>query len=196
MYMYNLICITNRHLCNNDFLEQIENICMASRGNFKIILREKDLSEEEYEHLADQVLKICHKYNVECVLHTYYNVAKRLKVNKIHLPLNILKNKSEIVRDFQAVGVSIHSREEAEEAERLGAKYITAGHIFNTDCKKGLPGRGLQFLKDVVQAVNIPVYAIGGISSSNIEQVIESGAYGACIMSGFMQAENLEEIFK
>ena len=52
MYMYNLICITNRHLCSNTFLEQIEKICMASKGNFKIILREKDLSEEEYEQIG------------------------------------------------------------------------------------------------------------------------------------------------
>ena len=49
------------------------------------------------------------------------------------------------------------------EAERLGATYVTAGHIFTTDCKKGLPPRGLDFLKNVCDAVTIPVYGIGGI---------------------------------
>ena len=42
------------------------------------------------------------------------------------------------------------------EAERLGATYVTAGHIFTTDCKKGLPPRGLDFLKNVCDAVTIP----------------------------------------
>ena len=49
------------------------------------------------------------------------------------------------------------------EAERLGAAYVTAGHIFTTDCKKGLPPRGLDFLKNVCDAVTIPVYGIVGI---------------------------------
>lgn len=189
MYMYNLICITNRHLCNNDFLEQIEKICRYNKGNLKILLREKDLLEEEYEAIAVKVLDICNKYKVECILHTYYNVAKKLKVNKIHLPLGILRSNAKLSKEFDIIGVSIHSKEEAKEAEELGASYITAGHVFDTDCKKGLPGRGLDFLQSVVQSVDIPVYAIGGISSFNIDKVIKAGAYGACIMSGFMKAE-------
>ena len=84
--------------------------------------------------------------------------------------------------------------EEAKEAERLGCTYITAGHIFLTDCKKGLPGRGLTFLQNICENVSIPVYAIGGISNENINDVRQTGAAGACIMSGFMKCNNIAEI--
>ena len=68
----------------------------------------------------------------------------------------------------------------------LGASYVTGGHIFATDCKKGVPPRGLDFLKAVCSSVNIPVYAIGGINGDNINSVLNAGASGACIMSGLM----------
>ena len=95
---------------------------------------------------------------------------------------------------FEIIGASCHSLEEAKEAERLGCTYITAGHIFLTDCKKGLPGRGLTFLQNICENVSIPVYAIGGISNENINDVRQTGAAGACIMSGFMKCNNIAEI--
>ena len=87
------------------------------------------------------------------------------------------------------LGCSVHSVEDAIEAEKLGASYLTAGHIFATDCKRGLPPRGTGFLKQVCESVNIPVYAIGGIGldDGKIDRVRECGAAGACIMSAFMK---------
>ena len=90
---------------------------------------------------------------------------------------------------FSLVGTSIHAPAEAEEAEKLGATYITAGHIYATDCKKGLPPRGLVFLEEVCRKVSIPVYAIGGIkiNEKQLQEVMDCGAKGGCIMSGMMQ---------
>ncbi len=76
---------------------------------------------------------------------------------------HFLLENPKVVSDFHTVGTSIHSVSEAVEAEKLGASYLTAGHIYVTDCKKGLPPRGLPFLQHVCQAVQIPVYGIGGI---------------------------------
>ena len=75
------------------------------------------------------------------------------------------------------------------EAEQLGAAYVTAGHIFTTDCKKGLPPRGLDFLKNICDAVTIPVYGIGGIKfdPQQWNSLKKQGACGGCIMSGMMQ---------
>ena len=89
-------------------------------------------------------------------------------------------------KHFERIGTSCHSVEDALEAQRLGADYITAGHVFVTDCKKGLAPRGLDFLRNVCYSVDIPVYAIGGISPDNIASVRKCGAAGACVMSGFM----------
>lgn len=191
--MSDLICITNRKLCSNNFSDQIEMI--ASAHPKAIVLREKDLSEKEYEQLARQVMQICQKHRTQCILHSFSNVATALGATAVHMPLPLLQKMTPQEKShFQIIGASCHSLEEAKEAQDLGCTYITAGHIFLTDCKKGLPGRGLPFLEEICKAVRIPVYAIGGISSQNIESVRKTGAAGACIMSGFMRCKTVEEI--
>jgi thiamine-phosphate pyrophosphorylase len=90
-------------------------------------------------------------------------------------------------KKFVVLGVSIHSVEEAISAYQAGATYLTAGHIFTTDCKKDLPPRGLDFLHTVCTAVPIPVYAIGGIDENNTITCIQEGAAGVCMMSSYMQ---------
>ena len=88
---------------------------------------------------------------------------------------------------IQRIGTSIHSVEDAVFAESHGADYITAGHIFTTDCKKGLPGRGVDWLKSICNAVSIPVYAIGGISDANISMLSDCNIAGYCMMSSSMK---------
>lgn len=187
--------MTNRHLCRGDFFKRIEQL--ASSGADKIILREKDLSEDEYRELAETVMKICRSYSTPCILHSFPDVALKLGADGLHLPLNILRGLSVkericLTSKLPLLGASCHSASDAKEAESLGCGYIVAGHIFETECKHGLQGRGLEFLKDVSNAVKIPVYAIGGITPQNIGEVIGSGAQGACVMSGLMQAENAD----
>lgn len=200
--MYNILAITNRHICTDDFFTQLEKICSTHRlisssykTSLKIVLREKDLNESDYKIIADRILKIGRKYDTDCILHTYYNAAKELNCRNIHLPFNILKDISYISNSFENVGISVHSINEAIEAEKLGADYIIAGHIFATDCKKYLPPRGLSFLSSVCSSVNIPVYAIGGISPSNAQSILNSGAYGICLMSSLMNCNNPYEYF-
>jgi thiamine-phosphate pyrophosphorylase len=177
-------------LCD-EFLAKIEKIATAKPSG--IILREKDLSEVEYKSLAKQVIEICNKYEVTCILHSFADVAIKLNSDKIHLPLPILRNMTDFQKSkFKTIGASCHSVDEAIEAQRLGCTYITAGHIFATDCKKGLAPRGIDFLKEICSNVSIPVYAIGGIDSSNVNSVKNAGADGACIMSGLMSCEDVQ----
>ncbi|MCC8161086.1 MAG: thiamine phosphate synthase [Oscillospiraceae bacterium] len=181
--MFKIVCVTDRKLCS-DFTERIEKLY---KNGITVILREKDLSGDDYKELARRIISVC----PDVILHSYINEAADLGAKKIHLPLHMM-NKS-IKSTFETVGVSVHSPEEAKAAEKMGADYVTAGHIFATDCKKGLEPRGLDFLERVKRSVNIPVYGIGGISPRNISQIKERGADGACIMSGFMQCENIEK---
>ncbi|MDO4278544.1 thiamine phosphate synthase [Lachnoclostridium edouardi] len=183
-----VIAVTNRKLCTRPFEEQLERA--AKEKPYAVILREKDLSEQEYEKLAQRALEICEKYHVKCILHTYTDVAKRLKCPYIHLPLwrmEQLEKEEPGWNTFTEAGASVHSLEEAKKAEELGASYITAGHIFVTDCKKGLEPRGLEFLKNICQEVKIPVFAIGGIHPYNQEEPVNAGAAGVCMMSEFMK---------
>lgn len=176
-------------------MQRVEKIAAARPKG--IILREKDLREEAYKRLAEKVLLLCEKHKVPCILHSFMDAAMALGAENIHLPLPLLRQaEEEKLQRFQMIGTSCHSVEEAKEAEKLGCTYITAGHIFATDCKKGLPPRGLDFLRAVSESVSIPVYAIGGIGSGNISAVHEAGAKGACIMSGLMQCEDVEGFIK
>ena len=182
-----LIAVTNRSLSVHPFEEQIERV--ASRHPRALILREKDLPEEEYRALAERVLAICAAHEVLCILHSYPETALALGCPAVHLPLPLLERYREMVPRFQAVGSSVHSVFEAKRAEELGAAYLTAGHIYMTDCKKGLAPRGLPFLREVVRAVSIPVYGIGGIGldEGQLAEVLSCGAAGGCVMSAMMR---------
>ena len=190
--MCEIVCVTNRGLCRGDFAGQLARIAAAQPR--AVILREKDLQPEEYKALAEQAMRICAEHGVQCILHSFADIAAVLGADCIHLPLHILCGlPDEMKRRFCVIGASCHSVGDALEAQRQGAAYITAGHVFATDCKKGLPPRGLDFLREVCAAVSIPVYAIGGISAGNYGSVRAAGAAGACIMSGLMTADDPKE---
>jgi thiamine-phosphate diphosphorylase len=189
-----IISVTNRLLCKDNFLERIEQIAKALPHS--IILREKDLLPEKYEQLASECLKICSLYNVRLVINSHIDVAQKLKITNINLPMKIFLKHSDKLSAFECIGVSVHSVEEAKYAECKGASFLIAGHIFQTDCKKGVPPRGLDFLKHVCEAVNIPVFAIGGITQLNTIDVLNAGAAGICIMSQLMTCKNPEEILR
>ncbi len=195
MSMCKIFCITNRHLVEGDFLRQLEKIVKA--GVSGIILREKDLPEPEYEELAGQVWTICRQYGVSLMLHTFIDAARRLGNRSIHLPYPVFHAmEPEDKAWFETVGVSIHSVWEAENAWQAGASYLSAGHIYATDCKKDLPPRGIPFLSEVCRLVRIPVYAVGGIHPRNAKSCIEAGAEGVCLMSPLMKIKDPEKYLK
>ena len=195
MCMSDILCVTNRKLCREDFLTRIERIAACHPAG--IILREKDMLPEEYKALAAKIMEICGRYDVKCILHSFSAVAISLHADAIHLPLHLLRELSQEQKaHFRVLGASCHSVEDALEAQALGCTYITAGHVFETDCKKGLPGRGSEFLRNVCAAVDIPVYGIGGIDVDNIAMVRNAGASGACLMSSLMATEDVTGLMK
>jgi len=195
--------ISNRKLCENENLEkQIEKIFSAYEKkiilkNFEIIaltLREKDLDKNEYLNLVEKIYPICKKYGIDLILHQNYdlNSDKKYKIGGFHLSYEIFKSlnkniREKLIKKYKRIGISIHSIDEAKEVENLGATYVVAGHIFETDCKKGLEPRGLNFIKELSSILTIPIFAIGGINEENSNLVLNSGAYGVCMMSSLMK---------
>ena len=190
--MYEIICVTNRILSKGDFSARLSQISLSHPK--AVMLREKDLDPNDYYTLAKKAAEICTKNNTTLIMHTFYKEAQKLGCRNIHIPLHLLREMPDKDKQFfSMLGTSCHSVDDASEAQRLGCTYIVAGHIFDTDCKKGLSGRGLDFLREVCKSVEIPVYAIGGINKGNIKDVCLSGAKGCCIMSGIMTCENVKE---
>ena len=178
-----LIVITNRHLCGGNFAAQIEKVC--SLEPCSLILREKDLSDDEYEALALRVNGICEKHGVPFYIHSHIDTAVKHGFKNIHLSVSSLRV-AEDLRCFENISVSCHSEEDVKLAEQAGASRIILGTVFETDCKPGLEGRGTAFVREICEKTALPVYAIGGITLQNLGSVIDAGAAGGCMMSGFM----------
>ena len=195
--------ISNRKLCENQNLEkQIKKIFLDYEKkiyleNFEIValtLREKDLDKNEYLNLVEKIYPICKKYGIDLILHQNYdlNLDEKYNIEGIHLSYEIFKSlnkniREKLIKKYKRIGVSIHSLEEAKDVENLGATYVVAGHIFETDCKKDLKPRGLIFIKQLSSTLTIPIFAIGGINQENSNLVIDSGAFSVYMMSSMMK---------
>ena len=150
------IVITNRGLVQGDFFEQMERV--ISLHPHAVILREKDLTDEAYEKLAKRLLELCQREGVSCFLHSRVSVARHLDCRKIHLSIPALAAMEPSVRGnlrayFQEISVSCHSMEDMEIAVKYGATQIILGTIFETECKKGLKGRGLAFVREICHEI-------------------------------------------
>lgn len=193
-----ILVITSRKRFNReaDFLKQIEKIAAAKP--FGIVLREKDLTVKEYLVLARRVRDICRSAGASLIVHSHPEVARELGIPALHMPLDALeKLSSEERKEFRVLGASCHSVEDVLRAKALGCDYVTAGHVYATDCKPGLPPRGADFLAEVCgQAAPMPVFALGGLTPARAPEVRRAEAAGFAMMSSAMDAENPAELFR
>jgi len=182
--------ITNRHLaCEEKYFNTLKEASLA--GVDRIILREKDLSNEDFEALYYKVKKVVNPAT-EVIINSKTKVFKKVGEKILHLPFEAfieLDNKEKL-----EIGVSVHTVEQGIEAYNLGCSYILASHIFPTQCKEGLEPKGLNFIKELREKVNCPIIALGGISTENAHSVIEAGADGVAVMSAFFRCEDVGEL--
>ncbi len=211
---FELVWVTNRRL-SEDFFADVRRVAQGGKAD-KILLRESDLPEHEYENLARKTLEIIAECDsgARLVLHTHANVVSRLGASELHLPFakfRALDSESAInLRDLVKfdgacsdkeggggicasnltqklkIGVSIHSLEQALAAQELGADYVVAGHIFDTPSHALERGRGLNFLREICESLCIKTYTIGGINFENLGKIKDAGAAGAYMMRGFL----------
>ncbi len=191
----NVIAVSDRKACiNHSFYQCIDSV-VSDRTKF-LILREKDLQLMDYIVFAKDVIKYMNGSPTKIILNIgnlendeeVFTLIEETGCKNIHMPLYIqdkINNMQKFKESIDILGIPIHSLEDAVKAQETGASYITAGHIFKTNCKKGIEPRGLNFLKKICENVNIPVYGIGGINKDNAKEVIDAGAKGICIMSGY-----------
>lgn len=186
-----LIAVTDSATCPRSLAEQIESLAKLTELRPQaVILRAKALDKAAYRTLALQAQQSCEAAGIALILHSDWQLARKLGISMLHLPLALLRQISEYERAyFTWLSTSVHSVGEAQEAQALGATVLIAGHIYTTQCKAGLAPRGLAFLQSVCSAVSLPVYAIGGISfdATQHAELKANGARGACVMSAYMR---------
>jgi len=183
------IAVTDRGVYGEDFMNSLRRA--AATKPHAVILREKDLCSNEYHALARECLPICAEYDVPLIVNTFTDVAEVLSIDNVQVSFGQFSEQSNyLCKKFTRIGVSVHSKEEAVIAKRLGASYLIAGHIFETKSKEGVPARGLEFLRDICAAVPVDVYAIGGITRENAQSALDAGASGVCMIRGIFALEN------
>lgn len=220
---FRLIAVTDAASCPRSLVEQVERIAECAYKPQQLLLRAKELAPIDYQKLAREVLPLCQSYGIELIIHTHWQIALELGIQRVHLPLPKLSQLPVAARRSLVISSSVHSVAEAQRALVEGAQALVAGHIYSTSCKAGLPPRGLEFLKQIHEVAakqtlptqlpanadvrehqssteqkssnicnsckSIPVYAIGGIGfdARQWQELVQSGAQGACIMSAYMK---------
>lgn len=186
-----LIAVTDSATCPRPLAEQIKRLTKLTELRPQaVILRAKSLDKTAYRKLALQAQQSCETAGIPLILHSDCQMARELGVKNLHLPLALLRQLPAYERThFTWLSTSVHSVEEAIEAQALGSTMLVAGHIYTTQCKAGLAPRGLGFLQAVCSAVSLPVYAIGGIGfdAAQHAELLANGARGACVMSAYMR---------
>ena len=178
-----LIYVTERRRIQCDAHDYLSRL-LSGRPD-ALLIREKDLSDEALIHFAAPLVPIAERCGVPLILRGSAEEARQLGISRLQLSF-AEAIAAPLPQDFDSIGVSVHSLEEALEAQRRGATTVTYGHIFTSPCKPGLPPRGTAALDEIVRACTIPVYAIGGITSDTLPFLLPIHPAAACLMSASM----------
>ena len=188
-----LYLVTNRYQDSlESFLKKVETACRS--GVTIIQLREKNLTTNQYYHLAKQVKEITDAYQVPLIIDDRLDVCLAVDAAGLHigddeLPVSVAR---QVLGPEKSLGVTAKTVKRALEAETSGADYLGTGAIFPTTTKENAPITLISTLKTICQTVAIPVVAIGGLTSENIDQLIGSGIAGVAVVRDLMQAEDIE----
>lgn len=188
-----LYLVTNRYQDSlENFLEKVETACRS--GVTIIQLREKNLTTKQYYQLAKQVKKITDAYQVPLIIDDRLDVCLAVDAAGLHigddeLPVSVARK---VLGPEKILGVTAKTVKRALEAEEGGADYLGTGAIFPTTTKENAPITLISTLKTICQTVAIPVVAIGGLTSENIDQLSGTGIAGVAVVRDLMQAEDIE----
>ena len=190
---FRLYLVTNRYQDSlESFLEKVETACRS--GVTIIQLREKNLTTNQYYQLAKQVKEITDAYQVPLIIDDRLDICLAVDAAGLHigddeLPVSVAR---QVLGPKKILGVTAKTVKRALEAETSGADYLGTGAIFPTTTKENAPITLISTLKTICQRVAIPVVAIGGLTSENIDQLIDTGIAGVAVVRDLMQAEDIE----
>ena len=188
-----LYAVTDRAWVGKQSLyEQVES---ALKGGVTCVqLREKDLDDEAFLNEAMEISALCKQYGVPFFINDNVEIAIKCHADGIHVGQEDMEAAQvrQKVGDDMMIGVSVHSVEEALEAVRNGADCLGVGAMFSTSTKTNIEVLSKEVLKDICDAVDIPVVAIGGITKSNISQLVGTGIDGVALVSAIFAVDDIE----
>ncbi|WP_296878267.1 thiamine phosphate synthase [uncultured Methanobrevibacter sp.] len=185
-----LYLVTDKSDDVEKFLNTIEE---GIKGGVSVVqIREKTAETLDFYNLALKVKEITEKYDIPLIINDRVDVALAIDADGVHvgqsdMPCDITRK---LIGDNKILGVSAATIEEAKKAEKDGADYIGTGAVFPTATKDDAPSITKQDLKNVVESINIPVVAIGGITLENAHELTDTGIAGLSVVSAIMSSEN------
>jgi len=170
---------------------------LALLGGVRAIqVREKDLPIRDLLALAKELRMLTKEFGAKLFINDHVDVAVAVDADGVHLGHESMPTTAarKIVGSDMLIGVSTHTVDEARAAESEGADFVTFGPIYETPSKAryGAPA-GLEALRDVKRAVDIPIFALGGIKGNNIGHVLWAGAFGVSMISTIFSADDIEK---
>jgi thiamine-phosphate pyrophosphorylase len=172
-------------------------ILEACQGGAKwICVREKDTTPRDLMDLLARAKKIAEKFGAQVFLNGRADIARATHADGLHLPENeISVEAARMTLGFHTpIGVSVHDLQGAKRAETEGANYLLFGSIYETPSHPDGKVAGLEELSQITRSVKIPVYAVGGLNSTNAPACIEAGAKGIAIISAAWERETTNSI--
>jgi thiamine-phosphate pyrophosphorylase len=185
-----LYLVTDKSDDVEKFLKTIEE---AIKGGVSVVqIREKTADTLDFYNLALKVKEITTKYNIPLIINDRVDVALAIGAEGVHvgqsdMPCDVTRA---LVGHDKIVGVSAATIEEAKKAEKDGADYIGTGAVFPTATKDDAPKITKKDLKEIVDSINIPVVAIGGITIENASELIDTGISGLSVVSAIMSSDD------
>ena len=171
-----------------------EAVIKAIQGGVTCVqLREKTLSQKDFIEEGKKLLDTCHQHHIPLIINDNIDVMIEVQADGIHVGQNDMDARTvrDIIGPDKILGVSVRTVQQALKAQKDGADYLGVGSVFVTQTKGDAKKVDIQTLKDICQAVDIPVLAIGGISHENILELKESGIDGVAVVSAIMAQDDI-----
>ena len=189
-----LYAVTDRSWLNGHTLyEQVES---ALKGGVTFVqLREKALDEASFLAEAKEIQKLCAEYQVPFVINDNVEIAAAINADGVHVgqsDMEALDVRRKLGPD-KIIGVSAQTVEQALKAQEHGADYLGVGAVFPTGSKADAVEVSHDTVRDICQAVDIPVIAIGGITKDNVTELAGTGICGIAVISAVFAQEDIEE---
>lgn len=167
----------------------------ALRGGLDCVqAREKKGPASRLHETVSSLLPATREHGARLLVNDRVDVALACAADGVHLPGAGLPPDvaRSLLGEQRIIGVSVHGLEEARAAIETGADYVTFGHVHPTASKPGSAPAGIRRLAEIVEGVDAPVLAVGGIDSSNVGEVMATGAAGAAVISAILAAPDPE----
>ena len=174
--------------------ESLYSVCreVLEQGATFLQIREKDLDENTFEQEAEQLRALCEEKAVPFVVNDSVEIALECNADGVHVGQSDIKGRDirAMIGPDKILGIYAGTVEEAVAAEKAGADYIGVGAVFATSTKKNARNMTMERLKEIREAVSIPIVAIGGINGEDMLQLKGSGVDGVAVVSAIFAAED------